>query len=107
MAQGIGQAMGEHGIYDRETGQLLAGSYMDYCMPRAGWLADLRVGDNGVPSPNNPLGVKGAGESGTTGSIAAYFNASLDALRGVGVKTIDMPLTPAKVWQAIRVARSK
>ncbi|MFN0299349.1 MAG: xanthine dehydrogenase family protein molybdopterin-binding subunit [Burkholderiales bacterium] len=107
MAQGIGQAMGEHGIYDRETGQLLAGSYMDYCMPRAGWLADLRVGDNGVPSPNNPLGVKGAGESGTTGSIAAYYNASLDALRGAGVKTIDMPLTPAKVWQAIRAAHSK
>ena len=107
MAQGIGQAMSEHGIYDRESGQLLAGSYMDYCMPRAGWLADLRVGDNGVPSPNNPLGVKGAGESGTTGSIAAFFNASLDALRTVGVKTIDMPLTPAKVWQAIRVAQSK
>ncbi len=107
MAQGIGQAMSEHGIYDRESGQLLAGSYMDYCMPRAGWLADLRVGDNGVPSPNNPLGVKGAGESGTTGSIAAFFNASLDALRTVGVKTIDMPLTPAKVWHAIRVAQSK
>ncbi len=107
MAQGIGQAMGEHGIYDRESGQLLAGSYMDYCMPRAGWLSDLRVGDNGVPSPNNPLGVKGAGESGTTGSIAAYVNASLDALRTVGVKTIDMPLTPAKVWGAIRAAQGK
>ncbi|MSQ19823.1 MAG: xanthine dehydrogenase family protein molybdopterin-binding subunit, partial [Betaproteobacteria bacterium] len=106
MAQGIGQAMGEHGVYDRETGQLLAGSYMDYWMPRAGWLGDLHVGDNGVPSPNNPLGVKGAGESGTTGSIAAFVNASLDALRTVGVTQIEMPLTPAKVWNAIRTARA-
>jgi aerobic carbon-monoxide dehydrogenase large subunit len=106
IAQGAGQALGEHGIYDRETGQLLTGSFMDYFMLRAGWLKDLRIGDNGVPSPTNPIGVKGVGESGTTGSIPAIANAVMSALRQVGVQGIDMPLTPARVWGAMQSAKA-
>lgn len=106
ITQGAGQVFGEHGIYDRETGQLLTGSFMDYVMPRAGWLRELHIEDNGVPSPTNPIGVKGVGESGTTGSLPALTNATLNALRQVGVKGIDMPLTPARVWQAIQAARA-
>lgn len=106
IAQGAGQALGEHGIYDRQTGQLLTGSFMDYFMLRAGWLKDLRIGDNGVPSPTNPIGVKGVGESGTTGSIPAVTNACMSALRQVGVRSMDLPLTPARVWQAIQAAKA-
>jgi carbon-monoxide dehydrogenase large subunit len=102
--QGMGQVMGEHCIYDA-TGQLLTGSFLDYTMPRAGIAPDIRLYDHSVPSPNNPLGVKGAGEAGTTGALPALALAVLDALRPRGVDHLDLPFTPARVWNAIRRAR--
>ncbi|HSD99132.1 MAG TPA: xanthine dehydrogenase family protein molybdopterin-binding subunit [Burkholderiales bacterium] len=102
--QGMGQVMGEHCIYDA-AGQLLTGSFLDYTMPRAGIAPDIRLYDHSVPSPNNPLGVKGAGEAGTTGALPALALAVLDALRPLGVEHLDLPYTPARVWNAIQMAR--
>jgi len=102
--QGMGQVMGEHCIYDA-AGQLLTGSFLDYIMPRAGIAPDIRLYDHSVPSPNNPLGVKGAGEAGTTGALPALALAVLDALAPLGVDHLDLPYTPARVWNAIRRAR--
>jgi carbon-monoxide dehydrogenase large subunit len=99
IAQGVGQAVLEHGIYDVESGQLLTGSYMDYAMPRADDLPDFDVGMTITPCPSNPLGVKGCGEAGAIASPAAIINAITDAL---GVKEFDMPATPEKVWRALR-----
>ncbi|MEM6999253.1 MAG: xanthine dehydrogenase family protein molybdopterin-binding subunit [Pseudomonadota bacterium] len=96
VVQGIGQAMLEHARYD-EFGQLLSGSYMDYAMPRAGDMPDVRVDFTETPSTTNPLGMKGCGEAGAIGSPPALVNAVTDAL---GVRHIDMPLTPEKVWRA-------
>lgn len=104
VAQGAGQIFGEHVIYDRDTGQLLTGSFMDYCMPRAGLVPDIRMQDAPLPSVNNTLGVKGVGESGCTASLPSLTNAVIDALRPLGVRHLDMPLTPAKLWHAIRSA---
>jgi carbon-monoxide dehydrogenase large subunit len=105
IAQGAGQVFGEDMKYDDETGQLLTGSFMDYYMPKAGLLGDIKLYDHPVKSPNNPLGVKGAGEAGTTGSLPTLMNAVLDALRPAGVTHFDMPATPARVWQAIQDAK--
>ncbi len=102
--QGAGQVFGEHGIYDKETGQLLTGSFMDYYMPKAGLMRNIYLGDHPMPSPTNPLGVKGAGEAGTTGALPTLMNAILDALRPAGIKHLDMPATPSKVWHALRAA---
>ncbi len=102
IAQGIGQALLEHGIYDRETGQLVTGSYNDYAMPRADDLTDFKVGMTITPCPSNPLGVKGCGEAGAIAAPAAVMNAVTDAL---GVKTFDMPATPEKVWRALHASR--
>lgn len=102
--QGMGQVLGEHCIYDA-AGQLLTGSFLDYIMPRAGIAPDIRLYDHSVPSPGNPLGVKGAGEAGTTGALPALALAVLDALRPLGVDHLDLPYTPARVWKAIRMAR--
>ena len=96
--QGIGQALLEHAVYDRESGQLLSGSFMDYAMPRAADLPSFDCGFHHVPCTTNPLGVKGAGEAGAVGAPAAVVNAVANAL---GVRHIDMPLTPEKVWRAI------
>jgi carbon-monoxide dehydrogenase large subunit len=104
--QGAGQVFGEHARYDEATGQLLSGSFMDYVMPRAGWIADMIVHDHPVPTPTNALGAKGVGESGCSGSLPALTNAVMDALRPLGITQLDMPLTPAKVWTAIHRARS-
>ncbi len=103
--QGIGQVLGEHIQYDRETGQLLTGSFMDYVMPRAGWLRGIKGDEHATPSKVNPLGVKGVGESGCTGSIPSVANAVMDALNTAGVGHIDMPLTPSRVWTALQSAR--
>ena len=103
--QGAGQVFGEECMYDRSTGQLLTGSFMDYYMPRAGLIPKLEVYDSCVPSPTNPLGVKGAGEAGTTGSLPTFMNAVVDALRPIGINHIDMPITPSKMWHAIRAHR--
>jgi carbon-monoxide dehydrogenase large subunit len=105
LAQGIGQALLEHCVYDRESGQLLSGSYMDYAMPRADDLPTFKVGTKVTPCTHNPLGAKGCGEAGAIGAPAALMNAVHDALAAVGVKHIDMPASPHRVWQAIRAAR--
>ena len=105
--QGAGQVFGEHVVYDRESGQPLAASFMDYAMPRAGLIREVRGAEHATPSKVSPLGVKGVGESGCTASIPVLVAAVIDALRPLGVNHLDMPLTPAKVWQAIQAARAK
>ena len=103
LAQGIGQALMEHGVYDNETGQLLSGSYMDYAMPRADDLPSFTVETaKGTPCTHNPLGVKGCGEAGAIGSPPAVINAICHAL---GVKDVPMPASPYTVWQAAQAAR--
>jgi len=106
IAQGMGQVLMEDKTYDHETGQLIAGSFMDYCMPRARDFCHVNFEENEVPSPTNPLGVKGAGEAGTVGSLSAGTNAIVDALSHLGVQHVDTPCTPLKVWQAIRDAKA-
>jgi len=105
VAQGIGQALTERCVYDRASGQLASGSFLDYAIPRADDLPAISVTSRDVPSPTNPLGVKGAGEGGTVGAPGAVIHAILDALAPLGVAHIDMPATPARVWQAIHDAR--
>jgi len=105
IAQGVGQALMEAGVYDPASGQLLSGSYMDYCLPRASDFPPIEPVRNDCPSPTNPLGVKGAGEGGTTGAPAAVMNAVMDALAPAGVRQIDMPATPHAIWLALRSAR--
>ena len=105
LAQGLGQALLEHTVYDGE-GQLLSASFMDYCIPRADDLPDFGFEPWVTPSPGNPLDIKGCGEAGAAGSPPAAINAVLDALASVGVEDFDMPATPERVWRAIRSARS-
>ncbi|MDH3737921.1 MAG: molybdopterin-dependent oxidoreductase, partial [Alphaproteobacteria bacterium] len=100
VAQGLGQVLGEHAIYD-DDGQLLAGSFMDYMMPRADDLPSMRLGFHSVPCTTNPIGAKGAGEAGTTGALPAGMNAILDALSAHGITEMDMPATSDKVWKAL------
>jgi carbon-monoxide dehydrogenase large subunit len=102
VVQGWGQAFCEHAIYDRGSAQLLSGSYMDYAMPRAGCLNSIQNDTINVPTSLNLLGAKGVGESGCSGSLPALANAVIDALRPLGVSSMDMPFTAAKVWAAIR-----
>ena len=106
IVQGIGQAMFEDTIYDDESGQLLTGSFMDYCMPRALNLPSIKIDMNAVPCTTNSLGVKGAGEAGTTGATGAVINAVIDALAPAGVTQIEMPATPQRVWRAIQDAKA-
>ena len=106
VAQGLGQAVFEHTAYDSESGQLLAGSFMDYALPRAGDLPDIEVDFVEVPCLSNPLGVKGAGEAGAVGSPPAVINAIVDALTPVGVTHVDMPATPERLWSAIANAKA-
>ena len=106
VAQGIGQAISEAIVYDRTSGQLLSGSFMDYGMPRADDLCAIEVHDHAIPTKINPLGAKGAGEAGTVGALPAVMNAALDALAPLGIRHIEMPLTPERVWRAIRAARA-
>ena len=106
IVQGIGQALGEYAHYDPATGQLMTGTFLDYTMPRADEQPEIRLYDNSVPSPGNPLGVKGAGEAGTTGAVPAVANAVIDALRPLGIHHLDFPFSPARVWAAIAAART-
>jgi aerobic carbon-monoxide dehydrogenase large subunit len=106
VVQGAGQAFGEQAVYDPATAQLLTGSFADYVMPRAGWVRDMEVHDHPVPTPTNALGAKGVGESGCSGSLPAFVNATVDALRPLGIAHLDMPFTPCRLWEAIRQARS-
>ncbi|HYH21118.1 MAG TPA: xanthine dehydrogenase family protein molybdopterin-binding subunit [Azospirillum sp.] len=106
LVQGIGQALYEHCVYDEDSGQLLTGSYMDYCMPRADDVPSFEVNwHEDQPCTHNPLGVKGCGEAGTIGAAAAVMNAVVDALSEHGVTHLDMPATPERVWRAIRQNR--
>ncbi len=100
VAQGLGQVLGEHVVYDGD-GQLLAGSFMDYMMPRADDLPSMKLGFHSVPCTTNPIGAKGAGEAGTTGALPAGMNAILDALSARGITEMDMPATASKVWAAL------
>jgi carbon-monoxide dehydrogenase large subunit len=104
IVQGVGQALQEHSYYDAESGQLLAGSFMDYAMPRADQFPDFRTELMEVPSPSNPLGVRAGGEGGTTPALAVVINAVVNALSDYGVKHMDMPATPEKIWRAIHAA---
>ena len=103
LVQGMGQAVFEHTVYDAD-GQLLTGSYMDYCLPRAGDVPFIDFENVVTPSERNPLGIKGCGEAGATGSPPALINAIVDALAPYGVRHIDMPATAERVWRAIRDA---
>jgi aerobic carbon-monoxide dehydrogenase large subunit len=105
VVQGIGQALMERTYYDTD-GQLLSGSYMDYAMPRADNAPMFDIENHPVPATTNPLGVKGCGEAGCAGSLPSIMNAVLDALGQYGIKHIDMPATPERIWQAIRKARA-
>lgn len=107
IAQGIGQAMMERTVYDPDSGQLLSGSFMDYGLPRADDLPFFDVSTHNVPCTTNPLGIKGAGEAGAIGAPPAFVNAVVDALAPLGITHLDMPLTPARVWEAIREAQTK
>jgi carbon-monoxide dehydrogenase large subunit len=107
LAQGIGQALLETCVYDRDTGQLVTGSYMDYALPRAHDVPPFKVAYEATPCTHNPLGVKGCGEAGAIGAPAAVIDAVIDALAPLGVTDIAMPATAARVWQAIRGARAK
>ncbi len=106
IVQGAGQVFGEHSVYDRESAQLLCGSFMDYYMPRAGLLPRIKAVEHPVFSPSNFLGAKGTGEAGTTGALPTLMNAMVDALRPLGIAHLDMPATPARVWQVLRSSRS-
>jgi carbon-monoxide dehydrogenase large subunit len=107
VAQGAGQVFGEHAVYDRETGQLLTATFSDYYMPRAGLLPEITMAEHATASRVNPLGIKGMGESGCTASLPALTNAVVDALWPIGIHHLDMPLTPSKLWSAIRGARQQ
>ncbi|RZI44045.1 xanthine dehydrogenase family protein molybdopterin-binding subunit [Herbaspirillum sp. HC18] len=105
LVQGIGQALMENCVYDRESGQLLSGSLMDYCLPRAADVPSFKVDHRITPCTHNPLGAKGCGEAGAIGSPPAVINAVIDALAPLGVTHIDMPASPQRVWQAIQDAK--
>jgi aerobic carbon-monoxide dehydrogenase large subunit len=106
IAQGVGQALLEHSHYDPETGQLLAASFMDYAMPRADTFPTLKTALSELPSPTNRLGVRSGGEGGTTPALGAVINAIVDALSELGVRHIEMPASPERVWRAIHEARA-
>jgi len=106
ITQGAGHILGEQAVYDPESGQLLTGSFMDYPMPRAVLVNNLRILEHPVPTQTNPLGAKGVGEAGVTGSMPCLMNAIMDALRGAGVTHFDMPATPLRVWTALQAAKA-
>jgi carbon-monoxide dehydrogenase large subunit len=104
VAQGIGQAMLEHTVYDPESGQLLSGSLLDYALPRADDLPPLDIVLDGRPTGANPLGVKGSGQAGCIAAPQTIICAILDALAPLGIEHIDMPATAERVWRAIKGA---
>jgi carbon-monoxide dehydrogenase large subunit len=105
LAQGIGQALMENTLYD-EDGQPITGSYMDYAMPRASDVPSFVTEHHPVPAKTNPLGIKGCGEAGCAGALVSVMNAVVDALSEFGIRHIDMPATPERVWQAIKRAQA-
>ncbi len=107
VVQGIGQALSERCVYDEETGQLLSASFMDYALPRADTVPSFTTALQEVPAPTNPLGVKPGSEGGTAVSPAAVANAIVDALKRFGVRHVELPATPERVWRAIRDAAGR
>ena len=107
VVQGLGQGLFEQLAYEPTTGQLLAGSFMDYAMPRADDVPAFDVDSHEVPTQVNPLGAKGVGEAGTVGALPALLNAVNDALAPLGVRHLDMPVTAERVWRAIRDAKAR
>ena len=103
IAQGAGLILGEQVLWD-DAGQVITGSFMDYTMPRADDVPSFEIETNPVPSPRNPLGIKGAGEAGTVGAVACLTSAILDALAPLGIRALEMPATPERIWRAIRNA---
>tara|TARA_B100001093_G_C26459838_1_gene855945 strand:- start:206 stop:724 length:519 start_codon:yes stop_codon:yes gene_type:complete len=103
VVQGIGQAITEHVVYD-ENGQLLTASFMDYGIPRASDVPFMSFVTEAVPSTANPMGVKGCGEAGTVGALAAVANAVQDAVWVRGIKQVDMPFTPVRVWEMLQAS---
>jgi carbon-monoxide dehydrogenase large subunit len=106
VTQGLGQALLEAAVYDKD-GQLITGSFMDYAMPRAKSTPSFTVENHPVPTKLNPVGAKGCGEAGCSGGLPTVMNAVVDALAEYGVRHIEMPATPQRVWQAISDAQSK
>ena len=104
IVQGLGQALLENLVYDGASGQLVTGSFQDYCMPRADNFCAFELAENSTPTSRNPLGVKGVGEAGTIGSIPAVMNAVNDALAAIGAPPVELPATAEKLWRAIRQA---
>jgi carbon-monoxide dehydrogenase large subunit len=105
IVQGAGQILMEDIAHDPDSGQLLTGSFMDYAMPRADDFCAFEVESHPVPTSTNPLGAKGAGEAGTVGAMPALMNAIIDALSPLGVRHLDLPATPERIWRAIRDAQ--
>jgi carbon-monoxide dehydrogenase large subunit len=105
ITQSVGQALSEHAVYD-ENGQLLTGSMMDYALPRADDVPNFELGFTETPSPTNSLGVKGIGEMGTIVALPTLANAVMDALAPLGIKHLDTPLTPEKIWQAMQSSKN-
>ena len=105
VAQGVGQILSEQVVWDRDSGQLLTASFLDYAMPRADTMCSMEVKSNPVPTKYNPLGAKGAGEAGTVGAMPAVMNAVLDAVAPLGVRDVAMPATAQNVWRAIQQAK--
>jgi len=107
LVQGIGQALMEECLYDADSGQYISGTFMDYAMPRASDIPAFGVGTVVTAAPSNPLGIKGAGESGTIGAPACVSNGDIDALWHLGVRQITQPMTPKKIWRAIHEAQAQ
>jgi carbon-monoxide dehydrogenase large subunit len=107
VAQGVGQVLMEQVVYEPGSGQLVNASFMDYCMPRADTMCSVKIVSNPVPTPSNPLGVKGAGEAGCVGALPAVMIAIINALESCGVTELDMPATSERIWQAIEAARRR
>ncbi len=106
IVQGLGQVLLEQAVYDAD-GQLVTGSFMDYAMPRAHDAPTIEVAHRPVPTKSNPLGAKGCGEAGTSGGLPAIANAVIGALSDYGIRHLEMPMTPARIWQAIQEAKRK
>jgi carbon-monoxide dehydrogenase large subunit len=104
MVQGLGQIQGEEIVYDESNGQILTASFMDYGMPRAEDVPAITVISNPSPTSSNPLGVKGVGEAGTVGALPVIMNAVVDALSPLGIRHLDMPATPYRIWATIQAA---
>jgi len=108
IAQGVGQALWEGAVYDGDSGQLITGSMMDYAMPKADMLPNYETDRTVTPTPVNPMGIKGAGETGTIAATPAVVNAVVDALAALGVDHIEaMPLTAERVWNTIQAAKAR